>query len=990
MPDPQYEGRSPAIHVDAETLTPTVTPAQPELTGPFYHGRSRAIRVIPEAPTWDLATVTGPKYDGPHYVGRSHAIHVRGPKTPPPVPPGPIHSCKCCNHGGLDAGGGLFTIDDYERSVGPDSEWEGPWGVDYIGDFETLGVDSGAGYLDTTNDPSAGTALLDGSITPADDMTFLFTLKVSNLPQAGDPAGSNSQDFDIEDNNNGSAAILLAFSNKPGNGSITVYGSDGQDDLAKTDWVEDAYYYAKWQYVKNDVSRLKVWLVGDPEPVGWDASVGNSTGDAFSGEMYFAMNNGWNAGGTFNNRFSVSEITVETPGGSAHATGDCGESGEVPCVTIEDFSNREIDSTGGWPDESDALGYASGGWGPWQYFASNYTDARDSFYVDGFVAHFDVPKRIIGDPGPHGIVWKLPHSAGVPWDRSQYTLKYRFKFGKVFPGSAASPYTISLWFGVGAINIFLNDTFFSGAHVSGAFSVVSASDTVIVPKTDWVAGEWYVAELSVNLDEGWVRGHVHQDGVGSEWHQIATTQTSPTQFSLDYLSFGTFNNTFSDDTYVEFDDVTMSETPESCCDGCSGGSDSGYLPLIAVGGGTLAVNNKVDGVVTTSLPIAGDIYLAASWATHPGFDAEGRHYNTIPLPVGARRVHISGSIYASQPMALYFAGGPPQDTQRVSGYLARVSYPTPTAPPFDPTIISTLGLVDGPLNLLGDLEVVGRFDQVIFVDDSDTEIQLMLVNTSPEGAWGSLFGFPPLAPDGIYPRGGHAQSPELLIWANAIFFDDHVRIDYSTETDSRQECADCEDPDNPGFNLPDFTPGFMPHFRKQIGDPTTGLDGFICTLESAAMVLEWHTRGAIAVWGGELIPYCGKTEAQIAATGSNLTNADEAWAHYGQDLSVRSGQTFDDFLACLAQGRAAILQGDYSVLTNAEKCQDSFDGFHAISAYPYMVSDRILVGDPLCSNFTGLRVATLRAYAEALGVAEFGVTSPQKILFAVSRTWVNV
>ena len=66
-------------------------------------------------------------------------------------------------------------------------------------------------------------------------------------------------------------------------------------------------------------------------------------------------------------------------------------------------------------------------------------------------------------------------------------------------------------------------------------------------------------------------------------------------------------------------------------------------------------------------------------------------------------------------------------------------------------------------------------------------------------------------------------------------------------------------------NLPDFTPGFMPVFRRQIGDPTTSLDGFICTLESAAMVLEWHTRGAISVWGGQLIPWCGKTEAQIAA-----------------------------------------------------------------------------------------------------------------------------
>lgn len=193
-------------------------------------------------------------------------------------------------------------------------------------------------------------------------------------------------------------------------------------------------------------------------------------------------------------------------------------------------------------------------------------------------------------------------------------------------------------------------------------------------------------------------------------------------------------------------------------------------------------------------------------------------------------------------------------------------------------------------------------------------------------------------------------------------------------------CAECADPGNPDFQLPDFTPGFMPHFRKQIGDPTTSLDSFICTLESAAMVLDWHTRGAVSVWGGELIPYCGKTEAQIRGTGSNLGNARRAWLHWNQNLSVRSGQTFDDMLACLAEGRAVILQGDYGVFNLAERCQDSFEGNHAISVYPYQVGDRILVGDPLCSDFRGIRVSTLRAYAEAL-------TGGSGILFAVSRPW---
>lgn len=207
-------------------------------------------------------------------------------------------------------------------------------------------------------------------------------------------------------------------------------------------------------------------------------------------------------------------------------------------------------------------------------------------------------------------------------------------------------------------------------------------------------------------------------------------------------------------------------------------------------------------------------------------------------------------------------------------------------------------------------------------------------------------------------------------------------------------CDECEDPNNPGQPLPDFTPGYMPQFRRQIGDPTTSLDSYICTLESAAMVLEWHTRGAVAVWGGELIPYCGKTEFEISGgtghPGTSLDNARKAWLHWSQILDVRSGQTWSDLIFALQQGRAVILQGDYGVFTNAVKCQDNFEDNHAISVYPYQVGDYLLVGDPLCSDFHGVKISALRAYAEALGVAVFGAASPpseQKILFAVSRTW---
>ena len=203
---------------------------------------------------------------------------------------------------------------------------------------------------------------------------------------------------------------------------------------------------------------------------------------------------------------------------------------------------------------------------------------------------------------------------------------------------------------------------------------------------------------------------------------------------------------------------------------------------------------------------------------------------------------------------------------------------------------------------------------------------------------------------------------------------------------SPNECPECEDPET-GLQIPPFAPGYMPIFRPQIGDPTTNLDSYICTLESGAMVLDWHTRGAVQVWGGELIPWCGRSESEIYGHGNTLGNVRQAWQHWGQTLSNRSGQTWDDLVQCLNEGRAIIIQGDYGVLSNAEKCQDNFDGGHAIALFPYISGGRILVGDPLCHDYHGLAAQSVRNYVEAMGEQVYGSHSPQPILFAVSRPW---
>lgn len=200
-------------------------------------------------------------------------------------------------------------------------------------------------------------------------------------------------------------------------------------------------------------------------------------------------------------------------------------------------------------------------------------------------------------------------------------------------------------------------------------------------------------------------------------------------------------------------------------------------------------------------------------------------------------------------------------------------------------------------------------------------------------------------------------------------------------------CTECEDPDNPGVQIPPFTPGYLPIFRKQIGDPTTDLDAFICTLEAGAMLLDWHTRGAVQVWGGELIPWTGSPASSIYGSGANLDELRRSWLHWNQNLSVRSGQTWNDLINCLEEGRGAVIQGDYDEFNLAERCQNDFLGDHAILMLPYQQADRILCGDPLCNDFRGIARSTLQAYVENFGRAVFGVTSPQRILFAVSRPW---
>lgn len=160
---------------------------------------------------------------------------------------------------------------------------------------------------------------------------------------------------------------------------------------------------------------------------------------------------------------------------------------------------------------------------------------------------------------------------------------------------------------------------------------------------------------------------------------------------------------------------------------------------------------------------------------------------------------------------------------------------------------------------------------------------------------------------------------------------------------------------------------YVPQFRRQIGDPTTYLDASICTLESGAMGLDFTTHGQVSVWGGQLIPYCGRSASDIAKHGTNLQNVDLAWHHYGQDLDIRDDD-WNEVVRILNAGDAIVAQGWYDALPAIDRCSSTFDEGHAFCVIPDFngPGTSVLTGDPLCGGWKYMRLSSLRAYMEEL------------------------
>ncbi|MFL5750972.1 MAG: hypothetical protein ACJ767_10190 [Chloroflexota bacterium] len=167
---------------------------------------------------------------------------------------------------------------------------------------------------------------------------------------------------------------------------------------------------------------------------------------------------------------------------------------------------------------------------------------------------------------------------------------------------------------------------------------------------------------------------------------------------------------------------------------------------------------------------------------------------------------------------------------------------------------------------------------------------------------------------------------------------------------------------------------FRPRFQRQIGDNTTTFDGFICTMTSGAMALDYQTRGAVRLSGGQMLKHSGLKDADITDNGTNLRDLERAWKGVSEKLKIPSIKLqvrqngFDDVLKALAAGRAVVLQGDYRRLGRANRCQEiPVVKGHALVLLPERSGNKILVGDPLCRAFKFIPQSDLEAFAHALG-----------------------
>jgi hypothetical protein len=139
-----------------------------------------------------------------------------------------------------------------------------------------------------------------------------------------------------------------------------------------------------------------------------------------------------------------------------------------------------------------------------------------------------------------------------------------------------------------------------------------------------------------------------------------------------------------------------------------------------------------------------------------------------------------------------------------------------------------------------------------------------------------------------------------------------------------------------------------------------------CTMSSGADAIAYATGGELTPWGGDMRHRQGDLSG-----GTDLVDLSQAFAAYGESLTIKSGAGWSAVVDAHDEGRAIVIQG-----TGEVPGAGSFDGGHACCIGTETHSDgRWLWGDPLVSGWQWISPGEIRKWAERWQASiAFGVT----------------
>jgi hypothetical protein len=142
-----------------------------------------------------------------------------------------------------------------------------------------------------------------------------------------------------------------------------------------------------------------------------------------------------------------------------------------------------------------------------------------------------------------------------------------------------------------------------------------------------------------------------------------------------------------------------------------------------------------------------------------------------------------------------------------------------------------------------------------------------------------------------------------------------------------------------------------------------------CTMSSGAVALAYQTGGRLALWGGDLRHAQGDLDG-----GTDLNDVRDAWAEYGESLSIRSGDGWGAVVDAHEAGRAIIIQGEGNVPGSG-----TFDGGHAscIGVETRSSDGYWLWSEPTVDDWQWVSPSKIKAWAQAWNSdISFAVSSP--------------